>query len=232
MGDELPGGLRPLDFRLYGTIRALVSPLTRVYFRVHVSGQENIPPRGVSAIVTVNHSSTLDVPVMGYALGRPAYFAAKVEVTRLPVIGPLLNRMGAVAARRDRRDTDVVRRLKAALEAGGLIGLAPEGTRSRDGRLGPYDPGFAWLASRTDALVIPAAIHGARELMPRNTIMPRPGPIWMRFGEPMSCPAPGGRTTRDDLIAFATQVRRRTIEMLVDLAAESGIPSPAADDLD
>ncbi len=232
MTEQVSSGLRPLNYRLYAAVRALVSPLTLVYFRIHITGVENIPAPGTPAIVTVNHASTLDVPITGYAIGRPAYFAAKYEITRWPVIGPLLNRMGAVAARRERSDTDAVRLLKAALEGGGLIGLAPEGTRSRDGRLGRYDPGFAWLASRTGAVVVPAAIHGARELMPKNTVIPRPGPLWMRFGQPMSLPATGGRPNRDDLNDFAAAVRGRTIELLGDLAAESGIPSPATDDLD
>jgi 1-acyl-sn-glycerol-3-phosphate acyltransferase len=220
-----------LNYRLYKTVRALATPLTHLYFRIDISGQANLPDPGTPCIVTVNHSSTLDVFVIGYAMGRPGYFAAKAEVTQYPIIGPALTRMGALPARRDRRDTDVVRLLKAALESGGLTGLAPEGTRSLDGRLAPFDPGFVWLASKTDALVVPSAIHGARDLMPKGKLVPRPGRMWVKFGDPMKIGGDGQRLGRDELEEAAEAVRQRTIQLLTDMAAESGVPDPATIDL-
>lgn len=224
--------LRELDNRLYALVRLALIPLARGYVRTTVSGQENIPSPGRPGIMTVNHSSALDVLVVGYGVGRPAYFAAKAEVTRWPLVGPALLRLGAIPARRDRRDTDLVRLLMTALEHGSLVGLAPEGTRSLDGSVARYDPGFVWLAAHTGAEVIPSAIHGAHTLMPKGVKVPRRGKVWIRFGEPMRVAAAGERLGRQELADAAETVRLRTVELLADLAAESGVPSPAAKELD
>jgi 1-acyl-sn-glycerol-3-phosphate acyltransferase len=197
------------------------------YFRVRISGLEHIPPPGVGTILAANHTSAIDVFAVGYAVGRPARFIAKVEATRYPLLGPILLNLGAIPASRDHRDTDVVRQLRATLKDGGLVGLAPEGTRSTDGRLARYDPGFIWLAVRTGAVVVPTAIHGAYQLMPRDARLPRPGPVWIRFGEPMSFAGEQPRPGKDRLTELSGQVRQRTLEMLADLVAETGIASPA-----
>jgi 1-acyl-sn-glycerol-3-phosphate acyltransferase len=182
----------------------------------------------VATIIAANHSSALDLFATGHALRRPGHFVAKSELFEIPVFGWFLRSLGAIPARRDRRDTDVLRQLLAILQAGGLMGLAPEGTRSPDGCIGRYDPGFAWLASRTGARVVPCAIHGAHELMPKGARWPRHGSIWLRFGAPESFPSNAGTPSRQDLQAFADSVRDRTVAMVNDLARESGVPRRAA----
>ncbi len=219
--------------RAYFVARALSQVVFDVYLKTHVSGRQHLPPPGEATIVTANHTSALDLFVAGYALKRPGHFVAKAELLSIPLFGAFLRRVGAIPARRDGRDLDVLRLLLRVLEDGGLVGLAPEGTRSPDGRLGAYDPGFAWLAARTGAQVVPCAIHGAYRLMPKGARWPRRGTLWVRFGQAErfdGCPS-GGQ--RDALQAFAEHIRQRTASLLAELARQSGValPEPSVDEV-
>jgi 1-acyl-sn-glycerol-3-phosphate acyltransferase len=199
-----------------------------------VSGRENIPPVGTATVLVTNHSSTLDLLVVGHALGRPGRFLAKAEATSTPVMGPYMLAMGAIPTRRDGTDTAALRATLEILEGGGLVGLAPEGTRSADDTVGPYDSGFVWLAARTGALILPAAIFGARRLMPKGALVPRRGRIWVRFGHAIDTRAAlsrmaqnvdAGLGRRERWQALADHVRARTLVMLADLESESGAGS-------
>lgn len=222
--------VREISERTYRVAHLLAAPVFRAYFRVRISGIENLPSPGQATILTVNHTSALDMFAIGYALGRPSYFIAKLEATRWPLIGPFFLNVGAIPARRDGRDTDVLRRMLKLLRQGALVGVAPEGTRSNDGRLQPFDPGFVWLAVRTGATILPGAVHGAYALMPPHARLPRPGPLWVRFGEPIRFEGEARRVDRERLAELATEVRARTLELLNEMAAESGIPCPGPEE--
>lgn len=217
--------LRPPNERAYRLARALLAPLFRGWLETRVRGREHLPPPGEAVILTTNHTSALDLFVVGYVLGRPGHFVAKAELLRLPLLGSFFASVGAIPARRDQSDLDVLRRLRRILESGGLVGVAPEGTRSRDGRLRDYDPGFAWLAARTGAWVVPCAIHGAYQLMPKGALWPRRGTLWVAFGAPERYEHRAGQG-RAALEAFADHIRDRTRAMLVELAGLSGLPLP------
>jgi 1-acyl-sn-glycerol-3-phosphate acyltransferase len=206
----------------YRVTFAFLRTVFQGYFRTQVVGRENLPPRGIPTIVVVNHASALDVPVMGYAVGREGHFLAKEEATRAPLMGWYLRSVGAIPTRRDGQDTPALRATLEALQSGDLVGLAPEGTRSLDGSLGAYDPGFVWLAARTGAFVVPCAVYGARELMPKGALLPHPGTIRVRIGEPMHVADRGQRLSRAAMEEVARSVRSRTLEMLACMAHEAG----------
>lgn len=226
MSAGLPSEPRPIDERNFRLAMRLLGLFFEHYLKARVSGREHLPPPGLPTIIVANHSSTLDVFAMGYALHRPGYFIAKAEATRVPLFGRFILSVGAVPANRDQRDTAALKAVLKVLKAGGTVGLAPEGTRSRDGRLGDYDPGFIWLALHGGARVVPAAIHGAWALMPRGARWPRRGSLWIRFGPALDLSS-AGRLPRERQVALAAELRGRTLAMLGDLAAESGLPSPA-----
>jgi 1-acyl-sn-glycerol-3-phosphate acyltransferase len=226
---EAAAELRPIQPLAYGLARLLLELVFRTYIRTSVSGREHLPPAGTPTLVAANHTSSLDAFAAGFAVGRPGHFIAKVEATRIPLFGPFLLACGAIPAARDGKDTQVLRAALAALEDGRLMGVAPEGTRSRDGRLGPYDPGFVWLAAKTGAVVVPCALHGAWNLMPKGAGYPRPGRMWIRFGPGLRPADEGRRLARARMDELAEEVRQRTLAMLADLVAESGVPNPAVD---
>ena len=212
-----------IDPRARGVAQWLLTVGFDRYLTTHVSGVHHVPPEGVPTLVTANHSSSLDVFAGGYAVGRPGFFLAKAEIVRLPLAGRFLRACGAIPAQRTGRDIAALKEMVAVLSAGHLLGVAPEGTRSPTGELLPYDPGFVWLARRTGAVVVPCAIHGTWQLMPKGRRLPRRGPVWIAFGEPVDVAAEqfGG----DDRAA-ADQVRTRTLELLLELARQSGLAGP------
>lgn len=228
MSEPTREALRPINPRSYGFVRLALRLVFDGYFHTHVSGRENLPPPGTPVIVAANHASNLDVFAAGHALARPGYFLSKVEATRLPLFGRLLLSVGAIPANRDRRDTQALRLMTAALEAGNLLGVAPEGTRSPDGTLRAFDPGFIWLAMRTGAQVVPIAIHGTHALLPKGARWPRRGDLWICFGAPMAVGG-GARPGRGEIEARAGEVRACVLGMLAALAAESGVSNPAVE---
>jgi|GEM_PF-246488 1-acyl-sn-glycerol-3-phosphate acyltransferase len=204
----------------------LLGLLFEHYLTTHVSGRENLPPPGTPTVLVTNHSSVLDVAGCAYLLKRPGHFLAKREATQIPLFGRYFRAVGAIPARRDRQDLEALRRAMSILRAGGLVGIAPEGTRRRDGRLGQYDPGFVWLALRTGAVVAPVAIHNAYCLMPPGAKLPRRGEVWMRIGPAVSFADEGTRVSRERMSELAAQVREMTADMLAALERESGVRCP------
>lgn len=211
-----------IDPRARAVAERLLAAMFAGYLRTEVSGRENVPPEGIATLVVANHCSGLDVFAGGYAVHRTGFFLVKAEATRVRVLGRFLLAVGAIAAQRTGHDLGALKRMIAVLEDGRLLGVAPEGTRSVDGRIGPYDPGFVWLARRTGAVVVPCAIHGTWQLMPKGVTFPRRGPVWVAFGSAVDVgPRTGG------MEESAALVRQVTLDLLGQLALRSGVPNPA-----
>ncbi|NYI04460.1 lysophospholipid acyltransferase family protein [Allostreptomyces psammosilenae] len=169
----------------------LFAPVLRLLFRLRVSGREHIPARG-PAILAGNHLSFLDHFLMPVTVRRRVTFLAKAEYfTGRGVRGrltaaffrgvgqiPVDRSGGAAAAAALAAGTGV-------LEAGDLLGIYPEGTRSHDGRLYRGRTGVAKLALTTGAPVVPCAMVGTFELQPTGQRLPRLGRVQVRFGPPL-----------------------------------------------
>lgn len=159
----------------YRLARTLVTAVLKVLFFWRVEGREHIPPEG-PVLLCCNHLSAWDPPVVGCAATRQVYFMAKRELWRIPVLRTVITALGAYPVDRDRVDISTVRRSLQILEQGGTLGLFPEGTRSRTGRLGPLRSGAAKLALRTGAAVVPMAIIGPYRWF---------RPLYVRIGKPL-----------------------------------------------
>ena len=216
-----PPLVRPLNHGVHRGVMAALTPLFKLYVRLKIEGREHLPPEGQPAIMVVNHTSNLDAFACGYALGRPAYFLTKEEALETPVAGKILASIGGIPAKRDRDDSAALRKMRAILKAGHLLGLAPEGTRSADGEVQRYDPGFVWLASKTKALIIPTAIHGAHDLLPSGATIPRPGRMVMQIAEPIDLSSEG-RIPKPRLTEIADEVQAQTRAMIEDLSRRYG----------
>jgi 1-acyl-sn-glycerol-3-phosphate acyltransferase len=140
-----------------------------------VEGRENIPASG-PVLICCNHLSAWDPPVVGCAATRQVYFMAKQELWRIPVLRTVISALGAFPVDRQRADLSSVRRSLQLLEQGLAVGVFPEGTRSRTGKLGPLRTGGAKLALRTGAVVVPMAIVGPYRLF---------RPLRVRIGKPL-----------------------------------------------
>jgi 1-acyl-sn-glycerol-3-phosphate acyltransferase len=126
---------------------------------MRVTGEEHVPPTG-PVILAANHRSFWDIPVHVVASPRPIAFMAKQELYRGPITGWMWRALGGFPVRRDTADIRAIDTALALLEQGDMVGVYPEGTRSRTGEMLPFLKGAAWLALRTGAPIVPCGLMG------------------------------------------------------------------------
>ena len=149
-------------------------------FQWRYTGAEHVPVSG-PALICANHRAWADPVALSLACPRRVHFMAKSELFRFPPLNWLLPMMGAFPVRRGEPDRAALRRGFQLLADGKLLGMFPEGTRSRDGRLGRAEPGAALLAAKSGAALVPAAIVGDYRL--RSTLT-------VKFGRPLQLALP------------------------------------------
>jgi len=174
-----------------------------------VTGREYIPKTG-GLIVAANHFSLLDPPVLGAALPRKVRFMAKEELFRNAAFGYIITRLGAFPVRRGAPDRTAIRTALNLLEKGELLGMFPEGTRSKTGRLGEAEPGLALLAHRSGVPVVPAAIKGTNELF-GSKFLPQ---VIVRFGKPLA--PPSGRLDKETMDSYGRKVMAEIAALLTE----------------
>lgn len=154
---------------------------------VTLEGADIIDPERAQILV-VNHSSWFDVLALAAHLPGTYRFVAKKEIERAPLFGASLRRCGHIYIDREDR-AKALASLEHAREIlekeRPTIIMFPEGTRSPDGTVRPFKKGAFVLAIQTGVEVVPAAITGARDIMPKGTLKIRPGSIRVRFGAPI-----------------------------------------------
>jgi 1-acyl-sn-glycerol-3-phosphate acyltransferase len=154
--------------------------------RVRVHGAKHIKP-GASYVFLSTHQSYMDIPAMLGYLPAQLRIAAKKVLFRIPFMGWHLSRAGHIPI--DRSSTQMavasMQRAAAYLHDGICAFIFPEGTRSRDGRLQPFKKGGFKLAIQAGVPIIPVTIIGSRQVLPRDSIILRPGPIDMYVDEPI-----------------------------------------------
>ncbi|MBQ9993134.1 MAG: 1-acyl-sn-glycerol-3-phosphate acyltransferase [Clostridia bacterium] len=128
-------------------------------FRIKViSGKNSLPKEG-ACIVAGNHIHFVDPVFLSYAQRRQIRFMAKAELFDIPVLSALCKWYGAFAVSRGTADTKSVNTAIDILESGRVLGIFPEGTRSKDGTIGRGKAGVAMIAHRTQAPIYPFALY-------------------------------------------------------------------------
>jgi 1-acyl-sn-glycerol-3-phosphate acyltransferase len=201
---------------LYRLLKRALIPVVHLMFHPRVEGLAHVPSTG-PAILCANHLSILDPVIVSVVVPRTVFYLGKSEYFgwrwrwffgRLGVM-PVVRRGGAAGE-------SSLERGRAVLDAGALLGIYPEGTRSPDGRLYRGKTGAARLAIRTGAPLVPIGVIGSRALMPPHAWLPRPGPVVVRFGPPLDFSEYGGRD--HDRLAL----REATDALMSAIAALSG----------
>ncbi|GGK28455.1 1-acyl-sn-glycerol-3-phosphate acyltransferase [Pilimelia terevasa] len=167
----------------------LARPVLALFTAGEWLGYAHIPAEG-GAIVVVNHISHADPLISGWFLhraGRWPQFLGKASLFRLPLLGPLLDRVDQIPVERGTVDAArSLERLVRAVRAGGVVVIYPEGTTTREPELWPMvgKTGAARLALATRAPVIPVAIWGAQQIFD-----PRTGILRLRLRTPVTAKA-------------------------------------------
>lgn len=186
----------------YRLVRWLMTLLRLVLLaRIEVLGREHIPEER-PYIVVLNHNSTVDTPVLllAFPLQKWRFFAVE-KWQKHPIYGPIMGWLGAIYVPRDNIDRHKLREALAALAAGTVFGLAPEGTRSHTGEMMAGKDGAAYLAARTGAPVLPVGLENTDVLFAHFKRL-RPTSIKVHIGEPFTLPGDGRRLRAKDLPAY------------------------------
>jgi 1-acyl-sn-glycerol-3-phosphate acyltransferase len=203
---------------LYWIIKAVVTPVLRICCRIRVDGKENLPRSG-PVILAANHRSFLDSIFIPLVVPRRVTFVAKAEYFDDKRVAWFFRGVGQIPIRREGGSASE-RALESAtevLEAGGVFGIYPEGTRTRDGKLHRGHTGAARLALRTGAPIIPVGLIGTDEVQPIDSKLPRLfKTVRICFGEPIPLDHYAGR--HDDRLAL----RDVADEVMYELAQLSG----------
>jgi 1-acyl-sn-glycerol-3-phosphate acyltransferase len=151
-------------FRRLGRVLAKVNP-----WRIRISGLDGFDPRRVYVIVS-NHQSLADIPVISH-LPIDTKWLAKAELFRVPGLGWMLRMAGDIpVARSDRRSSArALLQCARCLREGCSVVFFPEGTRSPDGHVLPFNDGPFQLAIREGVPVLPLVVRGSGAALPRNT---------------------------------------------------------------
>ncbi|HET6794543.1 MAG TPA: HAD-IB family hydrolase [Acidimicrobiales bacterium] len=229
-------GVEPMD-----VVRLISNPALVPFARFDIKGEEKIPKTG-GAILVANHRSYFDPFAIGMTVlgaGRKLRFLGKKEVFDAPVVGPLARAAGGIRVERGTGSAQPLREAQAAVEAGEIVAILPQGTIPR-GRLF-FDPvlkgktGAARLAALTGAPVIPMGLWGTEHVWPRRERIPRlwqvtnPPEVRVRVGDPVGLAhdEPHRDTERImeaivGLLPPEARRRRRPSEREVELATPAG----------
>jgi 1-acyl-sn-glycerol-3-phosphate acyltransferase len=188
-----------------------IKGLTRLGCKIDDRELGKIAPHG-PLIVVSNHISFLEVPVIYTHLQpRPVTGFAKAESWNNPLYRVLFNLWGAIPIRRGEADLMAMRKGIEALKAGKILGISPEGTRSRDGRLRNAHPGVVTLALNSGAPLQPLVYYGGESLK-HNLRRMRRTHFHIRVGEPFYLDLRGDKPTKE--------VRQKMVdEIMYQLAA-------------
>ena len=192
-------------------LHAAVNFLFKLLSRVEVVGLDNLPVQG-GCIVACNHLSRID-PVLVFALGKRRDMTALVadKYKRNLFIRPLIVGVGGIWINREEADIHALKEAHQFLRGGGMLGIAPEGTRSRTGALIAAKTGTAYLADKAEVPVVPAAVYGSESAIRQLFHLRRPA-IHIEFDKPFAL-EPVSRANRD------ADLQRNTDEIMCRIAA-------------
>ena len=139
-------------------LRIILYPIYRILFWYTIEGKENLP-KDRSVVFCSNHISLLDPVFWLITIRRPRiHFMAKEELFKIPIFKNLITWADAFPVRRGKGDTSAISESRDVIKKGDVLGIFPEGTRSKDGRPARAKSGAAYIANESHCDIVPAAV--------------------------------------------------------------------------
>jgi 1-acyl-sn-glycerol-3-phosphate acyltransferase len=190
-------------------------PLLNILFSWKAEGRENIPLTG-PLILVANHVHVLDPIFLAFSLPRWINFMAKEELFRSLFLRPWLRWAGSLSIRREGKIRDkqqMLNNARNALERGLILGMFPEGGRSRDGKLRKGKPGSAVIASKANVPLLPIGIAGTDKIKGISWLWKRPS-IAVNIGKPFTLPPNSNRMSKSQMQLLTTQLMKEIAALL------------------
>ena len=196
--DRPPGVPSVVGMEPYHMMRPFVRPASFPYARFDITGVSNIPKSG-PVLLAANHRSYFDVAALALVaakIGRPVRFLGKKEIFDAPLVGTLARAIGGISVDRGSGSNSPLRAAEAALRAGEVVIVLPQGTIPRGEAF--FDTalhgktGTARLAAATEAVVVPIGLWGTEAVWPRSarvpniTLVTHPPKITITVGQPIT----------------------------------------------
>ena len=225
-----PQGLKGIFWLLWiwfcGTI---VLFYLKIVNRGKFEGSDNIPNQKEGVLFVSNHISDLDPALIPAAImyrspTRMVQSVAKIELTRVPILGRMIRSYGSIFVDRTGKDLRAMRHIVQAMQNSSVL-LFPEGTRSMDGVLLPGKRPVGHLIHMAKPVIIPAAVWGTIEAIPPTSALPRIGKdLGVRFGPPLDMESlyqlP---TTKENSQKIIDHVMAGIAEIVEDLKSEGRV---------
>ncbi len=191
------------------------------FWRIRVGG--TWPPGRRAYVVVSNHQSMLDIFMLS-RLPREMKWIAKEELFRIPWIGWMFHVSGDIALKRGDAESgrETLERARWYLDRGMHVMMFPEGTRSRDGRMLPFKSGAFRLALEAGVPVLPVAVSGTADGMPKGSPWVRPARAMARILEPVETAG----MTDADTNRLRDRVRERIAAGVAELERERAAAGP------
>lgn len=194
-------------WKCWYVVAILIKPF---FLRLTIEGEEHIPVAG-GCVIACNHTIGADYVILGYASPRQVFYMAKAEIFEFhPLVAAIVSGLGAFPVRRGKGDSDAIVQAVRMVDAGHVVGMFPEGTRSRDGSLQRGKTGAARIALTAQCLVVPAVVINSEPVLRDFLKFRRRPEVIMRFGAPF---------TLEGDAADPQRVQQATTEMMLALAA-------------
>ena len=201
----------------YQAAKAMLTRPLRTAYKLDVEGVDNLPA-GEGVILAANHRSFMDSIFLALASPEPVAFVAKAEYFDNKLTRWLFTSTGQIPLRRGSPAgaRQALAKASDVLNDGGTLGIYPEGTRSRDGKLHRGKLGPARLAAATGAAIVPVGLVGTENVQLPDERLPHLfRPVAVRFGAPRHLPSGGGRSS-------TRRLRETTDELMQDIADLTG----------
>lgn len=176
-------------------------------FGTKVIGAENIPERG-AFIMAANHLSNWDPPFLGTFIKREIYYMGKEELFRNPIFAWWIRGLHVFPVKRGAADKTAIKTALTVLKGGHCLGIFPEGTRSKTGKIGKAEPGVSLIAAMTNVPIIPTAIVNTDKIFSHEVKFPR---LAVVYGKPMHYD--GVSKDRESLAKFANEIMQEVAKL-------------------
>ncbi|MFM8957243.1 MAG: lysophospholipid acyltransferase family protein [Actinomycetota bacterium] len=206
----------------YSLVRDLLWILSKLWFRVSVSGREHLPKSGAYIIAPV-HRSNIDTPLSSFITRRRVRFMGKDSLWKQKQIGAFLSLLGGFPVTRGAADFEALKRCVAVLDGGEPLVMFPEGTRQSGALLHPLFEGPAYVALKRGVPIVPVGIGGSERVMRKGSKMIWPRKCHVTIGAPIAVEHGGsGRVDRERMTQITAELAQRLQAVFDDARRRAG----------
>lgn len=199
----------------YRILKILIGLVFKLFYPLKVKGLENLPQEG-AVILVANHSSYFDPLYLGLAIPRRINWMVLRPYYDLWWLRWFFKATACFPVNIGKTNVEAIKHALLILKQGEVLGIFPEGGRSKDGRLKKGELGVALFALKSGASVLPVAIEGAFEAYPPGAILPKPHPINVSFGHLLSFDRLNKGRIDEKTLRITTEHIMKSIERLIE----------------